>query len=149
MASTQTETRPAEARGRQLPLKRDSRRNEIVAIALLAVGLLLTLCLVFFNPNDPSWNVSAEGPTRNWIGPVGANVAGVLLQSFGLSAYLLPLLLFAAALRRFLPTVRDPWPRPRLVPILPGMPCSRSSGPKSSTGHRERRAVGVSSPCQP
>ncbi len=108
MASTQTETRPAEARAtearsaRQLPLKRDSRRNEIVAIALLAVGLLLSLCLVFFNPNDASWNVSAPEGAQNLIGPVGANVAAALLQPFGLAAYLLPLLLLAAAARRFL-----------------------------------------------
>jgi DNA segregation ATPase FtsK/SpoIIIE, S-DNA-T family len=101
MATTQTDTR-----ARQLPLPqqqqpRNSRRNEIVAIALFALGMLLTLCLVFFNPNDPSLNSAGQQETRNLIGPVGAYVSDVMLQSVGLASYLLPLLLLLAAWRRF------------------------------------------------
>jgi len=82
---------------------RNTRRNEIVAILLLAVGLLLTLCLVSaaFYPSDPSWNSAGQSETRNWAGAIGANVAAALFQSFGLAAYLLPCLLLAAAWRRF------------------------------------------------
>ncbi|MFN2492490.1 MAG: DNA translocase FtsK [Pyrinomonadaceae bacterium] len=82
---------------------RNSRRNEIVAISLLAVGLLLTLCLVSaaFYPNDPSWNSAGQSETHNWAGAIGANVAALLFQSIGLAAYLLPFLLLAASWRRF------------------------------------------------
>ncbi|HKR61805.1 MAG TPA: DNA translocase FtsK [Pyrinomonadaceae bacterium] len=82
---------------------RNSRRNEILAILLLAVGLLLTLCLVSaaFYPSDPSWNSVGQTETRNWAGAIGANVAALLFQTIGLAAYLLPLLLFAAAWSRF------------------------------------------------
>jgi S-DNA-T family DNA segregation ATPase FtsK/SpoIIIE len=100
MATTQTQTR-----ANQLPLPqqqpRNSRRNEIIAIALFALGMLLTLCLVFFNPNDPSLNSAGQDETRNLIGPVGAYVSDVMLQSVGLASYLLPLLLLLAAWRRF------------------------------------------------
>ncbi|HEX8127650.1 MAG TPA: DNA translocase FtsK [Pyrinomonadaceae bacterium] len=99
MATTQTDTRT-----HQLPLQspqRNSRRNEIIAIALFALGLMLTLCLVFFNPNDPSLNSAGQTETRNLVGPVGAYVSDVMLQSVGLASYLLPLLLFLAAWRRF------------------------------------------------
>jgi len=99
MATTQTDTR-----AHQLPLQspqRNSRRNEIIAIALFALGLMLTLCLVFFNPNDPSWNSAGQEETQNLVGPVGAYVAAFMLQSVGLSSYLLPLLLFIAAWYRF------------------------------------------------
>jgi len=99
MATTQTDTRT-----HQLPLQspqRNSRRNEIIAIALFALGLMLTLCLVFFNPNDPSLNSAGQEETRNLVGPVGAYVSDVMLQSVGLASYLLPLLLFLAAWRRF------------------------------------------------
>ena len=80
-----------------------NRRNEIVAILLLALGLLLSLCLVSaaFYPNDPSWNAAGQSETQNWTGSIGANVATALLQAIGLAAYLLPVLLFAAAWRRF------------------------------------------------
>src|SRR6059036_3133998 len=80
---------------------RNRRLNEITAIGLTAVALLLGLCLVSYNPNDPSWNAVGEPSARNWIGSIGANVAAALFQSVGLAAYLLPLLLLAAAWRRF------------------------------------------------
>jgi S-DNA-T family DNA segregation ATPase FtsK/SpoIIIE len=96
MATTQTEASP---RARIEP--RNTRRNEIIAIALFALGLLLALCLVFFNPNDPSWDTFGQGETHNLVGPFGAHIADALLQAVGLAAYLLPLLLFAAAWRRF------------------------------------------------
>jgi S-DNA-T family DNA segregation ATPase FtsK/SpoIIIE len=96
MATIQTETRT-----KVLPAKRGSRRNEMTAIALLAVGAMLALCLFFFHPNDPSLNASGQARTDNLIGPIGAYVSDLLLQTFGLAAYLLPLLLFAAAVRRF------------------------------------------------
>jgi DNA segregation ATPase FtsK/SpoIIIE, S-DNA-T family len=95
MATTQTDAR---ARGLA---PRNTRLNEIVAIALFALGALLLLCLVFFNPNDNSLNSTGAAATRNLVGPVGAYVSDALLQTFGLAAYLLPLLLFALAWRRF------------------------------------------------
>jgi DNA segregation ATPase FtsK/SpoIIIE, S-DNA-T family len=97
MATTEFEEKP------RIITPRNSRRNEIVAILLLAVGLLLTLCLVSgaFYPNDPSWNSAGQTETRNWAGAVGANVAAFLFQSIGLAAYLLPFLMLAAAWRRF------------------------------------------------
>ena len=97
MATTEFEDKP------RVITPRNSRLNEIVAISLLAVGLLLTLCLVSaaFYPNDPSWNSAGQAETRNWAGAIGANVAAFLFQSIGLAAYLLPVLLFGAAWRRF------------------------------------------------
>ncbi len=83
------------------PESGNSRLNEIVAIALVASGLLLFLCLFSYNPNDPSWNAAGESAVRNWVGAVGANVAAALFQGIGLAAYLLPCLFFAAAWRCF------------------------------------------------
>ena len=80
---------------------RNTRANEIIAIGMIALGLLLSLCLASYNPNDPSWNAAGEASARNWIGAVGANVAAALFQTIGLAAYLLPFLLLAAAWRRF------------------------------------------------
>jgi DNA segregation ATPase FtsK/SpoIIIE, S-DNA-T family len=84
-------------------IPRASRGNEILAILFIAVGLLLALCLISaaFYPNDPSWNSAGAAETHNWAGAIGANVAATAFQFIGLAAYLLPLLLFAAAWRRF------------------------------------------------
>ncbi|MDQ3649379.1 MAG: DNA translocase FtsK [Acidobacteriota bacterium] len=97
MASISTE-----ARGRTATsAARNTRRNEIVAIGLLALSALLTLCLLSYHPNDPSWNAVGETDARNMVGSIGANVAAALLQAVGLAAALLPLLLIATAWRRF------------------------------------------------
>ncbi|HEV7893287.1 MAG TPA: DNA translocase FtsK [Pyrinomonadaceae bacterium] len=98
MATAQIEAR-LKAGGSSQP--RNTRRNEIVAIALFALSALLALCLVSYNPDDPSWVSAGASAARNWTGRVGANVAAALFQSFGLAAALLPLLLVAAAWRRF------------------------------------------------
>lgn len=83
------------------PAERNTRTNEIIAIGLVALALLLGLCLASYNPNDPSWNAAGETAARNWVGVVGANVAAALFQSIGLAGYLLPFLIVAAAWRRF------------------------------------------------
>lgn len=97
MATTQLEEKA------RIITPRNSRRNEIVAILFLALGLLLSLCLVSaaFNPNDPSWNSAGQTETNNWAGAIGASVAAALFQFIGLAAYLLPILFLAAAWRRF------------------------------------------------
>ncbi len=97
MATLELEEKP------RVIVVRNSRRNEIIAILFLALGLLLSLCLVSaaFFPNDPSWNSAGVSETRNWAGAIGANVAAALFQAIGIAAFLLPLLLFAAAWRRF------------------------------------------------
>src|SRR5918992_4991085 len=97
MATTELNEKP------RVIVVRNSRRNEIVAVLLLALGLLLSLCLVSaaFFPNDPSWNSAGQTEIRNWAGAIGANVAAALFQTIGIAAFLLPPLLFAAAWRRF------------------------------------------------
>src|SRR4051812_2285208 len=99
MATAQIEARLKTGSPTAAP--RNTRRNEIVAIALFALSALLALCLVSYNPDDPSWVAAGANAARNWTGRVGANVAAALFQSFGLAAALLPLLLVAAAWRRF------------------------------------------------
>jgi S-DNA-T family DNA segregation ATPase FtsK/SpoIIIE len=97
MVTTQIEEKP------RIITPRRTRRNEIIAIALLALGVLLALCLVSaaFYPNDPSWNSAGQNETHNLAGTIGANVAALLFQLVGLASFLLPVLLFAAAWSRF------------------------------------------------
>lgn len=75
--------------------------NEIIALILLALGVLLVLCLFSYNADDASLIASAGGSPRNLIGTIGANIAAFLLQSIGLTAYFLPVLSLAAAWKYF------------------------------------------------
>ena len=81
-----------------------SRVNEVLAIALLALGVLVFFCLISWSPNDWSLNSTGLGQghkTENWIGIVGAVVSDLLFQAAGVIAYVLPILLGLIAWRIF------------------------------------------------
>jgi S-DNA-T family DNA segregation ATPase FtsK/SpoIIIE len=73
------------------------RLNEVTGFLFLAAGILLLLSMASFHRQDPSWDTVAGGTVRtgNLVGPVGAHIADVFLQSFGLAAFLFPVLIFA------------------------------------------------------
>src|SRR5262245_61013035 len=84
MVSRSYERRPA----------KKSLANEVLAVAMVALAILLLLSLVTYDPKDLSWN--STGPDHapsNLIGQVGAHVSDFLLQLFGLAAFAIPILL--------------------------------------------------------
>jgi S-DNA-T family DNA segregation ATPase FtsK/SpoIIIE len=81
--------------------QKSSVGNEIVGILLLASGVLLFLCLLTYNANDASVMTVSRQETQNLIGAIGANIAAVLFQAVGLTALIVPLLLFWAAWQTF------------------------------------------------
>lgn len=94
-------------------LSKNARFHEAVGLALLGLGLLSTLALLSFDPGDPSFaHASTGGEVRNWIGPGGAYLAGLLLEALGLTAWLLPPVLVAAGWDR-LRHRRLVWPFPQ------------------------------------
>ncbi len=70
------------------------RLNELIGFLLFVFAVLLVLALVSYSPLDPSLNTAATPPAgkpaHNWIGVVGALVADLALQLFGVAAFLLP-----------------------------------------------------------
>src|SRR5580700_4214675 len=59
-----------------------------------ALALLLLLALFSYHPLDPGFSdTGGPGPVSNWIGPVGAWLAGFFLFLFGRPAYLFPVML--------------------------------------------------------
>src|SRR5439155_652071 len=92
---------------------RHSPWNEVFALVLLFVGTLLFFALISYTPKDvPSWvwfsNISpANHPAQNFIGPVGAIVAGICYQLIGAAAYLLAAILLGfGAAKLFYPSLR-------------------------------------------
>jgi S-DNA-T family DNA segregation ATPase FtsK/SpoIIIE len=81
--------------------KTSSRSNEIIAVILLAAAVLVFLCLVSYNPMDPTFNTESSQKVKNWIGVAGANFAEFLISIVGLTAYLLPALIVLMAWRVF------------------------------------------------
>jgi S-DNA-T family DNA segregation ATPase FtsK/SpoIIIE len=74
------------------------RLNEPVALVLLAAGLFVLLALASYHPLDPSWDTaSGLAKPANLTGRVGAILADLFLQVFGLAAYLIPVLILTIA----------------------------------------------------
>ena len=69
--------------------------NLFLGLVMLLVSLLLLLSLATYRATDPSWNTSSGevGPhaVGNWIGLFGAYLSDLLLQSLGVTSFLLPL----------------------------------------------------------
>jgi len=69
--------------------------NMLLGAVLMLAAALLLLSLATYHPADPSFNTSsgAAGPhaIRNWIGPTGAYLSDLLLQTFGVVAFGFPL----------------------------------------------------------
>jgi len=76
------------------------RLNELIGFLLCVSALLLFLALASYSPLDPSLNSASiltdSRAARNWIGVVGALVSDLMLQFFGIGAFLIPV--FAAGL---------------------------------------------------
>ncbi len=82
--------------------------NEVLGLVLLGVGTLLFLALVSYSPADvPSWlffskQGAPEAQTENFIGPVGAVVAGLTYFLLGAASYLLAVVLIGFGGTKFL-----------------------------------------------
>ncbi len=63
--------------------------NVFLGVMLVLVSLLLFLALATYHASDPSMNTAAGSATaRNWVGLFGAYLSDVLLQTLGLTAFL-------------------------------------------------------------
>ena len=81
------------------------RLNELIGFLLCVSALLLFLALASYSPLDPSLNsasvLTGSRAARNWIGIMGALISDLLLQGFGVGAFLIPVFLAGLGARWF------------------------------------------------
>jgi S-DNA-T family DNA segregation ATPase FtsK/SpoIIIE len=95
------------------------RLLESLGFALLLASFLLTLALVTYDPRDPSLNTAVDTAPHNFLGQNGAVLADLLRQSFGLAAFLIPLVLLGWSLRLLLNRpLKSIWLRGALLPLV-------------------------------
>ena len=74
---------------------RSRRLNEMLGLIVLVAAGLLLLALVSYTPSDPSFNTVGGGAgthlAHNWTGIVGAYAADLLLQTWGIAIFFVPL----------------------------------------------------------
>src|ERR1700676_2488205 len=82
-ASRSTRANPATSRPRF-----GGHAPELIGLTLACAGLALLIALASYDPHDPSLNTASSRATHNLVGPLGAVLADLLLQSFGFAAAL-------------------------------------------------------------
>jgi len=73
------------------------RLNEVTGFLLLSLGLVILLSLVSYHVQDPSFDTAADSRPLNLVGYPGSYLSDLLFQTFGLAAFLFPLVSFALA----------------------------------------------------
>ena len=114
---------------------RSRQLAEFLGLSSFALALMLLISLATYNPGDPApfFKAGASGPARNFIGPIGAFLAELLVpQLFGMAALLLPLVLGVSRWRAGIRSTRPRCLRGRSPP--PHRP--RRAGARSSTWSR-------------
>jgi S-DNA-T family DNA segregation ATPase FtsK/SpoIIIE len=82
--------------------KKEKLKLELKGMALVAAGLFLAIALLSFNADDLSFNsYSAGGTVHNLGGRLGGEMADLLLQLFGIAAYIIPATLIYLSYRQF------------------------------------------------
>ncbi len=68
----------------------EKRGKELFGFGLLGLGVLFTLLLVSYVPEDPSWLSATDEPAKNWLGRPGASLASPLFVIVGFGAWAIP-----------------------------------------------------------
>jgi S-DNA-T family DNA segregation ATPase FtsK/SpoIIIE len=75
---------------------KSNKTAEFLGVVSFALSLMVLISVATYNPADPVpfFKAGASGPVRNFIGPIGAFLAELLIpQLFGVAALLVPLVL--------------------------------------------------------
>ena len=85
-------------------------RGEFAGLVLLFAGAAFALSLVSHDPRDMAAVAAGKGFEQigNWLGPVGARMADLLLHFFGLGAFLINALVLLLALATLTGRMRAP-----------------------------------------
>ncbi len=85
-------------------------RGEMAGLVLLGAGMAFAASLASHDPRDMAAVAAGKGAEQvaNWLGPVGARIADLLLHFFGLGAFLLNVLVLALALATLTGRMRAP-----------------------------------------
>ncbi|MBP0483722.1 DNA translocase FtsK [Sagittula salina] len=71
----------------------EKRTRELVGLALVVIGLMVSAMIASYTPDDPSWLSATDAPVQNWMGTLGAYIAAPLFMIVGMGAWALALVL--------------------------------------------------------
>ena len=75
------------------------RGSELIGLGLLAVGILFTLIMWSYSPDDPNRFNVTSAPAQNMLGEFGAAIASTLVLTIGKAAWVIPLFMVTWGIR--------------------------------------------------
>ena len=83
-------SRVATARAVPSRFQEKDLKAELGSVALFALALFSLAAILTYSPSDPGFFSSSNAEIQNSCGKVGAYLASLMLQCFGLGSFLLP-----------------------------------------------------------
>ena len=77
----------------------EKRGRELIGIGLFVAGLMVSMMLWSYAPDDPNFMSATDAPVQNWLGRPGASFAAALFMIVGYASWALPIVLMAWGLR--------------------------------------------------
>ncbi|WP_380055709.1 DNA translocase FtsK 4TM domain-containing protein [Falsihalocynthiibacter sp. SS001] len=77
----------------------EKRGKELVGIAMIVAGVLVSMMLASYSPTDPSWFSATSAPIQNWLGGFGAAIASPLFIIAGIASWGVPIALIGWGVR--------------------------------------------------
>ena len=77
----------------------EKRGKELFGLIMLGVGVLMSMMLLSYVPEDPSWLSATDEPAQNYLGRFGASLASPLFIIVGFGAWAIPFVLVIWGLR--------------------------------------------------
>ena len=77
----------------------EKRGRELIGIGLFIAGLMVSLMLWSYAPDDPNFMSATDAPVQNWLGRPGASFAAALFMIVGYASWMVPVVLMAWGLR--------------------------------------------------
>ncbi|MEM6305783.1 MAG: DNA translocase FtsK 4TM domain-containing protein [Pseudomonadota bacterium] len=65
----------------------EKRGKELLGLALIALGVMASMMIWSYTPDDPNFMVSTDAPVQNWMGRLGASIAAPLFMIVGWGAW--------------------------------------------------------------
>ncbi len=84
--------------------------DEVIGTGLILFGLLIAVSLATYHATDPSFStITSNNDVQNAIGKIGALFSDIVVQTFGISSYLLPFFIIIVGIKqiRLKPPARD------------------------------------------
>ena len=77
----------------------EKRGRELIGIGLFVAGLMVSMMLWSYAPDDPNFMSATDAPVQNWLGRPGASFAAAFFMIVGYASWALPIVLMAWGLR--------------------------------------------------